>query len=219
MLSFIQNGNLVVQDMYAYGFEEPELDEKQDKELLFVYQDKSSTSFIFRMPASNCHDPLYDAAILPDRYTFVMWAVGESDDGSMALTYHGPNKGSKSIPLLADEKLWREITTPVKLPADAQTLTLKIPEHEISTDTTSYMCMVIEPPNDRKYHMYKVAGLVNNDARDLVHHTAVYAVSTLDYEWEVGKVSRRTKRKSGSCGNNSSSSSSSRFHSHRTGGD
>jgi len=185
--------------MYSTGFTEPLVDDHQDKELIMAVQQTSPasssssdgsgssgggiTSFIFTMSASNCHDPLHDAFLYPDRYTFVMWALGDSDDRSMSLAYHGMNKGKRALPLLTDTTTWQALlkhydhpVTPPP-PPDALTFTIRLPEIDVPSKETAYYCIMVEPPQDRKYHIYGSRLLFNPDAVDLVHHADLYITS------------------------------------------
>ena len=174
--------------MYSTGFVAPELDPLQDKDLVMAVQSPSTgiTSFIFTMPASNCHDPTHDAFLYPDRYSFVMWALGDD----MSLAYHGNNKGKRPLPLLTDPDTWQSLKAPIHLPPEATTYTVRLPEIEVPADQeTTYYCLMVEPPNDRKYHIYETRLLFNAEAVDHVHHADLYLTSaTPPPGVEVGEV-------------------------------
>jgi len=150
---------MVLWDMYAEGFEEPimdPIDSRHDKELVMATQDGDMTSFIFTMPASNCHDPHHDSIILPDRHTFVMWAIGDGDDdGSMSIGYHGNNKGKRSLPLLMEHEEWKALQQPLVLPPNTNTFTIQLPEMEVPAQDTIYYCIMVEAPHEEKYHIYE----------------------------------------------------------------
>lgn len=172
-----QEGNLILQDMHSSGYETPALDYSQDKELLLAIQEGGMTSFIFRFPASNCHDPKQDAMIYPDRYNFILWALGDSDDPDMTFMYHGANKGKRDLPLLTDPATWSAIRAPITIPPDAKVLKVSIADVPILEQDTTYYCVVIRVPTDRKYHIYTTALQSRPEAEDMLHHTLLHATS------------------------------------------
>lgn len=186
----LQDGELILQDMFASDYDTPTLDERQDKELLMASQDatKGLTSFIFTMPISDCHDPAMDTPIYPDRTSYVTWALGDPDDDTMALEYHGARKGSTMLPLLVDLDTWKALYSPLAFPPDIQTFDIVVPKVPVTNADTHYVCMFVEPPADDKYHIYSAKVVHDPALDDNLHHIGLYSTPVLPTDHTVGKV-------------------------------
>jgi len=85
----------VAEDRHSFDKVTPSMEERQDVQLLFAWQDDSTgkTAWGVLVPVNSCDKP-YDYE-LEDRTTLFIWAFGESH----SFSYHGDNRGQFSANL------------------------------------------------------------------------------------------------------------------------
>ncbi|KAG2444120.1 hypothetical protein HYH02_009061 [Chlamydomonas schloesseri] len=146
-------------DYWSPGFGFPARDDLQDVTLVAVARAGGSTQVALRRPLVSC-DLLQDRAVVNDTRQTVIWAVGAG-----AFAYHGPaNRGQYEVVLLPNTTA--QANQP--LPANVQTLELKMPNFTIPGNATTYQCVNLELPHDAKYHIYRYEPVIDNTP--FVHH-------------------------------------------------
>eukprot|EP00198_Chlamydomonas_reinhardtii_P003884 XP_001693220.1 dopamine beta-monooxygenase-like protein [Chlamydomonas reinhardtii] len=146
-------------DYWSAGFGFPARDVLQDVTLVAVSRAGGSTQVALRRPLVSC-DLAQDRAVVNDTRQTVVWAVG-----SGGFAYHGPvNRGQAEVVLLPNATTQANLP----LPADVQTLELKMPAFTIPGNATTYQCVNLEMPHDAKYHVYRYEPIIDNTP--YVHH-------------------------------------------------
>ena len=144
---------------------------------------EQAVAFTFSMPLSAC--------IIPRaRPTYVMWASGPVTPPTAAAgaataatatataaepQHHGPHKGSTSLSLRSSPSEWQasqaEQRAALSVPAPALSFTVALPLMDVPEVETRYMCMYVAPPQEEKYHIYRVLRKGKEEvSRAYVHH-------------------------------------------------
>ena len=147
-------------------------------------------AFTFSMPLSACVIPRAGP-------TYVMWAQGPVTAPTAAAAaaepqYHGPYKGSSSLPLRLPASEWRrsqlQQRAALSVPAPASSFTVALPLMDVPSVETRYICMYVAPPQDEKYHIYRVLRKGKDEvSRAFVHHMFVFNAGDDEVRREGGR--------------------------------
>ena len=86
----------------------------------------------------------------------------------------------------ADE--WQRKGSVLRLPSDAMTIDMRLPNVTVPTALTTYTCMFVIPPNATKYHLYKAEPLGDPEViMRMVHHFSVHAVYADNIDHPIGE--------------------------------
>lgn len=155
-------GNWILEDRFSSDMVTPTLDAQQDLNLINAQQTDAETCMIFQRRVSTCDVNQADLDFSPYGQ-YVIYAFSTSS----TFAYHGPsNRGSKRVNFLTT------FTAPA-LPADVQTLDIKMKLFNVPSADTSYMCQSFVLPNDKKYHIIRADPLVGQ-GQHRVHHMIMY---------------------------------------------
>ncbi|PNH09876.1 DBH-like monooxygenase protein 2 [Tetrabaena socialis] len=136
-----------------------------------VDMDGGRTLVEMRRPLASC-DP-QDHSVLNDTRQTVVFAYGLGD-----FAYHGPeHRGSKQLVLLpAPTPATNGSAATNGSEVALQVLEMRASNYSVPADPTTYACVNLELPSDKKYHIYKYEPIIDN-AR-LVHHFVAWACSS-----------------------------------------
>jgi hypothetical protein len=160
----VRGGRFQLDDMHSTDYAPPILDRVQNKRLLAAELSEGIFSATFVMSARS-GDP-HDVVLDESRWVYTMWAIGAQG------SYHGARRGSTRMAFLRAPEV-----DDARVPDDAFNITIALPPMPLPTDATTYRCMVMEVPHDRKYHLYGAEMLLDEGAYPgVVHHNDVYQV-------------------------------------------
>ncbi|XP_047468421.1 uncharacterized protein LOC125024667 [Penaeus chinensis] len=161
------DGEVMVQDRYATGYETPKMDESQDVQLLSGSQNDTHTVLRFSRPWSTCDERDFE---LSSDTVRIIWAIGDDDPADEeSISRHG-RRGTKSmylkepqfeLPAFSDDvHHWDVLSPNVSLPSNLSTL---------------YWCKLYKiPPITRKTHVIGYVPVIQEGNHQHVHHILLY---------------------------------------------
>ena len=174
------NSKPLLIDAHAHGRTPDKDHDSQDYTLLGLSQNDGKMSLRFKRRIDTCDGE--DFLITRDTAS-VIYAIGELegkeniDENVVLSTYHGVNRGVKSLRLLDPGRraypVHKARTVEVRL--DPNTL---VPEKE-----STYYCKLFQlPSSEKKKHIIAWEPIVTPGNEQLVHHMAVYGCNFHDAE-------------------------------------
>ncbi|CEL93840.1 unnamed protein product [Vitrella brassicaformis CCMP3155] len=161
------NGTYVVEDMFSTDYAMPTLDAQQNVELIFANRTGQETVFLVERDIEPC-DIWEDFDISKGEMKVIAaWQAEEIHE----LMYHGPAKRVTKALILRDH----DQISPIEQTPGIQTVDIQMPNVTIPSKHTTYMCLPVVLPDDRKYHMVANDPLISPQrGGDLVHHMIIY---------------------------------------------
>ncbi|KAF4092099.1 hypothetical protein AMELA_G00017020 [Ameiurus melas] len=175
----IADGKPYLHDYFADSNRRVQKDQVQNYKLLYARENHTHTVLAFSRDLQTC-DP--DDREITGSTMRVIWAFHEEDVGPSGPTYHGINRGRKSLRLLNPG-------TSKSVPHGTASFDLRNINVRVPQKDTTYWCQIHKFPElEKKHHVIKIEPLIQKGHENLVHHILVYQCdSTLnETELEIG---------------------------------
>ncbi|XP_075059190.1 DBH-like monooxygenase protein 1 [Mixophyes fleayi] len=161
----VKQGKPYFQDYFTDGNRVLHRDPQQNFKLEYAIENGTHTTLKFSRPLQTCD--LHDKNITESTIR-VIWAYHANDIEGTGLTYHGSNRGQKSLRLLNPKK--NNFMSAETLSFNFTNLDVPIPNKD-----TTYWCQMFKMPVvDKKHHIIKVEPLIQKGHESLVHHILLY---------------------------------------------
>ncbi|XP_013388231.1 DBH-like monooxygenase protein 1 [Lingula anatina] len=157
-------------DRFATRFGQPAIDNKQDVEVVSGSENGTFTTLVFKRKLVSC-DP--EDRTIDESTIRVIYSYRDGDpDTPTGVSYHGNQRGTKSIQLLSSQA---SQNNPI-MPSDAVTHDLLNNKVKVPGKDTTYWCQGFKVPKASKvHHMIKYEPVIQPGHEALVHHILVYA--------------------------------------------
>ncbi|XP_075453453.1 DBH-like monooxygenase protein 1 isoform X2 [Ascaphus truei] len=161
----VERGKPYLQDYFTDADRVLHRDSQQNYNLEYAMENGTHTILKFSRDLHTC-DP--NDKTITESTVRVIWAYHADDFGSTGPTYHGSNRGRKSLRLLNPEK-----TNLISIDTAYFNFTnLAVP---IPYKDTIYWCQMFKMPTlKKKHHIIKVEPLIQKGHENLVHHILLY---------------------------------------------
>ncbi|OCT57428.1 hypothetical protein XELAEV_18003496mg [Xenopus laevis] len=161
----VEGGKPYLQDFYSDSNRILHRDPHQNYLLEYAMENGTYTILKFSRDLHTC-DP--NDKTITESTIRVIWAFHNEDFGQTGPTYHGLNKGRKSLRLLNPEKTYIK-------PVDAPSFNFTNRNVPIPYKDTTYWCQMFKMPAlNKKHHVVKIEPFIQKGNENLVHHILLY---------------------------------------------
>ncbi|KAM4771852.1 DBH-like monooxygenase protein 1 isoform 2-T2 [Rhinophrynus dorsalis] len=161
----VEKGKPYLQDYFTDANRVLHRDSQQNYNLEYAMENGTHTLIQFSRDLHTC-DP--NDKTITESTVRLIWAYHNDDIGSTGPTYHGSNRGAKSLRLLNPEK--NSLISEDTLYFNFTNLDVPVP----SKDTT-YWCQMFKMPTlEKKHHIIKIEPKIQKGNENLVHHILLY---------------------------------------------